>query len=180
MCFSTSRPSTFRVAELGESLSSPAIELLTLPEATFSRYSAREKRYMTAAPSSAWPMAKAPKAATVMRKFTSSLLRITELRAAPIISRPDNRITPRKIAWPYSTFFVKYSTAKPAPNRAVEAAMMRTLCFSQTDSESSEACKEQSSHSDESVFTFMLEAHSHQFAHVLVRERVVDYPALTS
>ena len=94
---------------------------------------------MTAAPSSAWPMAKAPKAATVMRKLTSSLLRITELKAAPIISRPEKRMTARKIAWPYSTFFVKYSTAKPVPNRAVEAATTRTLCFSQTDSESSAA-----------------------------------------
>ena len=139
MCFSTSPPSTLIVAELGESLSSPAMELLTLPEATSSKYSAREKRYMTAAPSSAWPMAKAPKAATVMRKLTSSLLRITELKAAPIISRPEKRMTARKIAWPYSTFFVKYSTAKPVPNRAVEAATTRTLCFSQTDSESSAA-----------------------------------------
>src|SRR5437870_730037 len=180
MCFSTSPPLTLIVAELGESLSSPAMELLTLSEATFSKYSAREKRYMTAAPSSAWPMAKAPKAATVMRKLTSSLLRITELKAAPIISRPENRMTARKIAWPYSTFFVKYSTANAAPNRDVEAAMTRTLCFSQTDSESSGAWTEQSSQSDESVFTFMLEAHSHQFADMLVRERVVHYPALTS
>src|SRR5213593_2153178 len=169
MCLSISRPSTFKVAELGESFSRPAMEVLTLPEATFSKYSAREKRYMTAAPSSAWPMAKAPKAATVMRKLTSSLLRITELKAALIISRPENRMTARKIAWPYRTFFVKYSTANAAPNRDVEAAMTRILCFSQPDSESSGAWTEQSSHSVASVFTFMLETHSHQFAHMLVR-----------
>src|SRR5438093_7228523 len=178
MCFSTSPPSTLIVAELGESLSSPAMELLTLPEATSSKYSARENRYMTAAPSSAWPMAKAPKAATVMRKLTSSLLRITELKAAPIISRPENRMTARKIAWPYRTFLVKYSTANAAPKRAVEAAMTRILCFSQTDSESSGAWTEQSSHSGVSAFTFMLETHSHQFAHMLVREGVVHYPAV--
>src|SRR5437867_11465949 len=105
-----------------------------------------------------------------MRTLTSNLLRLTDLKAAPIIPRPDNRMTRRKVAWPYRTFLVKYSTANATPNRTVEAAMTRTLCFSQTDSESSGAWTEHSSHSGVSVFTFMLEAHSHQLAHMFVRQ----------
>src|SRR6266571_3430828 len=62
----------------------------------------------------------------------------------------------------------------------VDAATTRTLCFPQTDSESSAAWTEQSSRSDALAFAFMLEAHSHQFAYVLVREGVVHYSAVAS
>src|SRR5712692_3262933 len=94
--------------------------------------------------------------------------------------RPENRMTPRKIACPYSMFLVTYSMLSAMPNRIVEAITTTDLCLSQTDSESSGAWAEHSLHSCASVFMLMFQAHFHQFAYVLVREGVVHYPAITS